>query len=134
MALRILTPGEMAPRVAEIRRRLGMGSVEMSLALGQDKQFISRMETGKRKRIERWELGIIAEYAAGKGDFKNIDAHTILHFLEGEFEWDVRLRPNHLRPVDGGGQAQDTTGGTAGIGYFRQTPIVQDIRALRDTG
>lgn len=95
MALRILTAKEVGARVAEVRRRAGYGSVKLSLAMGKDKQFISRWETGARKRIERSELAEIANFVEGKGDFASTDARTILAFLDGDFDsWEVGLRPN----------------------------------------
>lgn len=112
MALRILSPSEVGQRVAEVRRRLGLGSVEMSLAMGRDKQFISRIETGKRKRIERSEHVDIANFAEHKGDFAEIDARTILSYLDGDFDsWDVKLRPNLSLVIGGqpGGAATDNS-------------------------
>lgn len=136
MAIRMLTPAETGQRVAEVRRRIGIGSVEISLAMGRGRQWWSRIETGRRKteltRAEKWE---IAQFASGKKDFVKTEPEEIFRFLEGDLDWEVRLRPNHLRPVDGGSEAQDeatTEEPPAGIGYFRQTQ--PDLRELLPTG
>lgn len=101
MAIRMLTAKEIGGRVSEVLKRTGLGSVEMSLAMGKDKQFLSRWTTGRRKRIDRPELISIANFAEGKGDFHSTDARTILAFFDGDFDsWDVALRPN-LRLVTG---------------------------------
>lgn len=95
MALRALTPQEIGERVEEVRRRVGLGSVAMSLAMSRDKQFVSRWTTGRRKRIDRDELVSIANFAEGKGDFARVDARTILSYLDGDFDsWEVEIRPN----------------------------------------
>lgn len=124
MALRILTAAEVGTKVAEVLRRVGMGSVEMSLAMKRDKQFISRWTTGRRKRLERSELIDIANFAEGKGDFANTEARTILAYLDGDFDdWGVELRPN-LRLVRGSGEAVDNEAGKDATSSFLHLPKV----------
>lgn len=105
-----LEPEEQGRRVAEVRRRLGLGVVEMALAMGRSQAYISRIENGGLKhelpRSKVWEM---AQFAAGRGDFHSTSAEEIFRYLQGDIDWEVTLVPR-ISPGDGGSSTSEDQG------------------------
>lgn len=98
--IQVLSPTETGERLRIARSRARRGSRELSEALGQNKQFISRIEKGQRKRVGRDEWAAIASELAGRGDLESASDFEVLQYLQGDLDWVVVLRPRPLLADD----------------------------------